>query len=175
MKHWWGREIYIDECTRKERMGIIWLKAGFWKLRGIRRGTERGRYPLCLGEQDAKHILLKCLEMKQWRGEPVCSKWLNINDIAYRKTIIYTNVTKLHVKTIGKYVFKTKCKCKTKIKGVTTTPYSRCQLRFKMRKWTESRNSNGGIISKSNSNCTDLNNVINLYILFFACIVVCMF
>jgi hypothetical protein len=24
-------------------MGIIWLKAGIWKLRGIRRGFERGK------------------------------------------------------------------------------------------------------------------------------------
>jgi hypothetical protein len=49
----WGKESYIEKCTRKERMGIIWLKAG------IRRGFERGRCPLCLGEGDAKHILLK--------------------------------------------------------------------------------------------------------------------
>jgi hypothetical protein len=28
MKFEWGKESYIDECTRKERMGIIWLKAG---------------------------------------------------------------------------------------------------------------------------------------------------
>jgi hypothetical protein len=26
-----------------------WLKAGIWKLRGIRRGFERGRYPLVSG------------------------------------------------------------------------------------------------------------------------------
>jgi hypothetical protein len=26
-----GKESYIDECTRKERMGIIWLKGGIWK------------------------------------------------------------------------------------------------------------------------------------------------
>jgi hypothetical protein len=32
MKHKWGKESYIDECTMKERMGIIWLKAGIWKL-----------------------------------------------------------------------------------------------------------------------------------------------
>jgi hypothetical protein len=31
MKYEWGKESYIDKCTRKERMGIIWLKAGIWK------------------------------------------------------------------------------------------------------------------------------------------------
>jgi hypothetical protein len=49
MKHEWGKESYIDKFTRKERMGIIWLKAGIWKLRGFRRGFERGRCPLYLG------------------------------------------------------------------------------------------------------------------------------
>jgi hypothetical protein len=59
MKYEWGKESYIDRCTRKERMGIIWLKAG------IRRDFERERSPLCLGEEDAKHILLKCSETKK--------------------------------------------------------------------------------------------------------------
>jgi hypothetical protein len=33
IKHEWGKKsyTYIDKCTRKERMGIIWLKAGIWK------------------------------------------------------------------------------------------------------------------------------------------------
>jgi hypothetical protein len=64
MKYEWGKESHSDKCTRKERMGIIWLKTGIWKLRGIGRGFERGRCPLCLGEEDAKHILLKCSETK---------------------------------------------------------------------------------------------------------------
>jgi hypothetical protein len=38
MKHEWGKESYSDECTRKERMGIIWWKVGIWKLSGIWRG-----------------------------------------------------------------------------------------------------------------------------------------
>jgi hypothetical protein len=33
MKHEWGKESYTDECTRKKRMGIIWLKVWIWKLR----------------------------------------------------------------------------------------------------------------------------------------------
>jgi hypothetical protein len=109
MKHKWGKESYIDECTRKERMGIIWLKAGIWKLRGIRRGFERGRCPLCQGEKDAKHIWLKCSETKKRREECVNSKWLNINECkAYRKIISCTYVIK--TKSIGKYLFKTKYK-----------------------------------------------------------------
>jgi hypothetical protein len=67
----WGKESYIDKCTRKKRMGIIWLKARIWTLRWIRRGFERGRCPLCLGEEDAKHILLKCSETSKWKEECV--------------------------------------------------------------------------------------------------------
>jgi hypothetical protein len=36
------KESCIDECMRKERMGLIWLKAGIWKLRRIRRELEEG-------------------------------------------------------------------------------------------------------------------------------------
>jgi hypothetical protein len=48
------KESYIDECIRKERMGIILLKAGIWKVRGIKRGFQRGRFSQCVGEKDAK-------------------------------------------------------------------------------------------------------------------------
>jgi hypothetical protein len=85
MKRELGKESYVDECTRKERMGIIWLKAGIWKLRGIRRGFGKGRCPNVLGEEDAKHIPLKCLETKKWSEELVCSKQLNINEDIARK------------------------------------------------------------------------------------------
>jgi hypothetical protein len=58
----WGKEWYIDKCTRKERIGVIWWKAGIWKLKGIKGGLEKGRCPLCGGDEDEKHILLKCKE-----------------------------------------------------------------------------------------------------------------
>lgn len=73
IKQKWGKESYADKCTRKEGMGT-WLKAG------IRRGSDRGRSPLCLGEEDAKHILMNCPETKKWREELVCNKWLIINE-----------------------------------------------------------------------------------------------
>jgi hypothetical protein len=58
--------------------------------------------PYIWGEEDSKHMLLKCPETKKWREEFVCSKWLNRNeDITYRKIISSKNVTKLN--TIGKY------------------------------------------------------------------------
>jgi hypothetical protein len=42
------------------------MKAGVWKLRGIRRGWEKGTCPLCRGNEDAKHVLLSCPETKKW-------------------------------------------------------------------------------------------------------------
>jgi hypothetical protein len=39
------------------------------KLKGIEMKTDQRRCPLCLGEEDEKHILLKCLENSNWRME----------------------------------------------------------------------------------------------------------
>jgi hypothetical protein len=62
-------------------------------------GIERRRCPLCLGEEEDKHALLKFPETKKWREEFVCSKWLNMGeDTEYRNIISCTNVTK--IKTI---------------------------------------------------------------------------
>jgi hypothetical protein len=36
---------------------------GMWKLRRIRRGVEKGRYPLCNEGENEIHILLKCKEI----------------------------------------------------------------------------------------------------------------
>jgi hypothetical protein len=43
------------------------MKAGVWKLRGIRRGWEKGTCPLCRGNEDVKYILLICSERKRKR------------------------------------------------------------------------------------------------------------
>jgi hypothetical protein len=116
IKYEWGKESYIDKCTRKERIGIIWLKAGIWKLRRIRRGLEKGQCPLCWEEEDAKRILLKCRESKKWREEWVNSKWPDIKeDLLYKKIICWTNVNK--IKLLGKYLFKVKCKWENKVRG----------------------------------------------------------
>jgi hypothetical protein len=38
----WSTEKYIEFCSRNGRSGVAWMKAGDWKLRGIRRGVEKG-------------------------------------------------------------------------------------------------------------------------------------
>jgi hypothetical protein len=53
--------------------------------------------------------------------ECVISNWLDINeDLAYRKIISCTNVNK--IKSLGKYLFKTKCKWENKVRGGHNPP-----------------------------------------------------
>jgi hypothetical protein len=66
MKKKWGREEYKKFCSRNVRNGLVWMEAGVWKLRGIRSGLERGMCPLCMVNEDVKHILLSCPETKKW-------------------------------------------------------------------------------------------------------------
>jgi hypothetical protein len=60
MKQEWAREEYVVCCTRNERSALAWFKTGIWKLRGMRKGSEKGRCPLCSKDEDAIHMLLKC-------------------------------------------------------------------------------------------------------------------
>jgi hypothetical protein len=58
-----------------------------------------------------------------------------------------TNVTK--IKTIEKHLFKTKCKWESKVRvGIEEGehPEVSWKLEYKMKKWTESRNSNGAAV-----------------------------
>jgi hypothetical protein len=64
MKQKWCREECIELCSRNERNGLAWMKTGVWKLRGIRRGWEKGTCHLCRGNEDVKNILLNCPEKK---------------------------------------------------------------------------------------------------------------
>jgi hypothetical protein len=56
----WGKRMYTEWSSRKERSGTVWLVAGVWQLTRVRRNTDKARCPLCLGEEDVKHILLDC-------------------------------------------------------------------------------------------------------------------
>jgi hypothetical protein len=45
MKQEWGREEFIDCCNRNDRRGMTWWRLGIWKLRGSRKGVEKGTCP----------------------------------------------------------------------------------------------------------------------------------
>jgi hypothetical protein len=59
-------EQYTEWFTRNERNGIARMKARFWKLKGLKRVTDKGSCPLRLGKKDAKLILLRCPQRKKF-------------------------------------------------------------------------------------------------------------
>ena len=64
---------------------------------------------LCLGEEDAKHILLHCKKTKHWRLKLNMKK-----DVTYWKIMKITN--KVHLQNLGKYSDVVKNKWLIKIK-----------------------------------------------------------
>jgi hypothetical protein len=56
MKLEWAREEYTVCCTGNERSGLAWFKTGIWKLRGTRKGFEKGRCPLRSEDEDAVYV-----------------------------------------------------------------------------------------------------------------------
>jgi hypothetical protein len=115
MKLLWVREEYVTCCSRKDRSGIAWLKAGNWKLRGTRKGLGNGRCLLRNEEEDAVHILLKFPETRRLRKHLLSRKWQTINEeIAYKKMINSSNT--LEIRNICSYLYKIKCKLENRIK-----------------------------------------------------------
>jgi len=54
----------------------------------MRRNTDKGRFPFCLGEEDVTHILLECLETGKWGMEFLNDEGLTMNKVeAYRKIL----------------------------------------------------------------------------------------
>jgi hypothetical protein len=119
-----AREEYIVCCTRNERSGLAWFRTGIKKLRGMRKGFEKGRCPLCSEDEDAAHILLKCSETRKRREQFLSRKWLRLNEwIAYKKIINCTNIIEL--RNIGSYLYKIKCKWENKITNLSSELGSR--------------------------------------------------
>jgi hypothetical protein len=67
MNFCWGKSLYIEWGSRKERNGIVWLLAEVWHLKGIRRKTSKGRCPLYIGEEDVIHISRDGLKTRHWK------------------------------------------------------------------------------------------------------------
>jgi hypothetical protein len=73
-------------------------------------GFRDWKMPLCNGEEDAIHILLKCPETRR-----LSRKWQIINEeVAYKKIINCTNTVEL--RNLGRYLYKIKCKWENRIK-----------------------------------------------------------
>jgi hypothetical protein len=79
------------------------------QLKGIRRNTDKGGCPLCLGEEHVICIKLDCLETRNWRTKFLSEKWLIVNkEVAYRK--ILRCCDKDQVRSLGTYIDKVKHK-----------------------------------------------------------------
>jgi hypothetical protein len=50
------------------------------------------------------------------------------------------------INSLGKYLFKTKCKWENKVKGGHNPPKGSWEPKYRMRNWTESRNSKGAVV-----------------------------
>jgi hypothetical protein len=76
-------------------------------------------YILCSEDENAIHILLKCLETRKWREEFLSRNWLILNEwIAYKKIINCINIIELRHK--GSYLYKIKCKWENKIRNLSS-------------------------------------------------------
>jgi hypothetical protein len=121
MKQEWAKVEYIVCCTRNERSGLAWFRTGIWKLRGMRKGFEKGR---CSEDKDAVHILLKCSVTRKWREQFLSRKWNRLNEwIVYKKIINCTNIIEL--RNLGSYLYKIKCKWENKISNLSSELGSR--------------------------------------------------
>jgi hypothetical protein len=79
---------YRECCTVKARNRMAWLIIEVWKLRGIRRNMGRVRFPLCLGENAIRNILLSFTRIIKWRMEFI-SKIAGLKEDVASKKMIY--------------------------------------------------------------------------------------
>jgi hypothetical protein len=72
------------------------------------KNTDKRRCYLCLGEEDAKHILLDSWETTNWKLKFLNDEWLNMNkEVAYRKMLRCLNKDQIN---LGRYLDRVKCK-----------------------------------------------------------------
>jgi hypothetical protein len=74
-----GQESFSPNSNPNNK-DIAWFRTGIWMLRGMRKGFEKGRCPLCSEDEDAVHILLKFSETRKWREQFLSRKWLRLNE-----------------------------------------------------------------------------------------------
>jgi hypothetical protein len=111
MNFCWGKRVLLEE--RKKRNSVV-------ASRVVKVERTQQKYkaicPLRLGEKDIKHMLLACLETKNWRIQFLNEILLNMNkQIDYRKILCTTNDL---IRNLGTYLGKVKYKWFNKTKEV---------------------------------------------------------
>jgi hypothetical protein len=90
----------------------------------MRKGSEKGRCPLCSEKEDSIHILLKCSETRKWREQFLSRKLLSLNEWIVFKKIIKCN-NSIELRNIGSYLYKIKLKWENKIRNLSSELGSR--------------------------------------------------
>ena len=87
---------------------LLLMLAMVWQLKGVRWNTDTGRCLLCLGENNAKHVIMDCWKTRNWRFKFLNDEWLNTNKkVAYRNMVRCAN--KDQVRNLGRYLDIVKC------------------------------------------------------------------
>jgi hypothetical protein len=103
IKRPWSEEQHTEWCTGNERNGMGWMKAGIWKLTGIRRGTDKRKLPSTFRKVGHKTHTTELSIHKKGRIELLCKTQLNMNEeLACRKII--NCVKRKYTKNIGEYL-----------------------------------------------------------------------
>lgn len=119
IKSGWGMETYVYKCSSKIRYGLAWMRLGIWKLKNFRGNYPRDMCPLCMKVENARHILLECLETDEWRKTFISSKYLRMNkEVAFKKLCITSNLEV--IQKIGMYLFLVRNKWKKKVEAGMT-------------------------------------------------------
>lgn len=65
----------MDKCNVEERKGKPWIIMGVWRLRGYRKGVEKGKCPICGRMENMEHILWECTWTVNIRKEHFKKDW----------------------------------------------------------------------------------------------------
>lgn len=85
------------------------LLAGMSKLKRTKKKQRYRETSFRLGEENAKHVVLDCLETRNWRKRFLNGKRLNVKkEIAYMEILRCTNENETI--NLGRYIDKAKCK-----------------------------------------------------------------
>lgn len=50
------------------RIGTAWFRVGIWKLKGVKRGTGKGRHPSCNDEENNTNTILNIMPHRRWKN-----------------------------------------------------------------------------------------------------------
>ena len=106
IKYNWGREKYIECCSKQGREGIAWMRTGALFLRGYKKGNDN-QCVICGEIESSFHYLIYCEGTKEWRKEIWVTRWEKFSEeIIATKMLTYRGMERS--RKIGEYLGKVK-------------------------------------------------------------------